>query len=94
MKLLDIIVLTVVISSLVSLLTYTEVIKFEKVLKIKWELIINLLLGISTIITWSLIEKNDYRTWIIALIPTILFIYTLVNYSKIKEVREFLLRTW
>ena len=94
MKIVEIIFTTIIISGVVGLLTYTELIQFEKVFRIKWEIIINIILGIITLIAWSMIEKNDFRTVIVAIIPTILLISCLVNYEKIKEVREFLLRTW
>ena len=84
----------IVLSSLIGLLAYTETIKFEKVFRIKWELIINIIFGVITIIAWSILEKNDYRTWLLAIIPTVLFISTLINYSRIKEIRIFLLETW
>ena len=94
MNLIEEIIGVIVLSSLIGLLAYTETIKFEKVFKIKWELIINIIFGVITIIAWSILEKNDYRTWLIAIIPTVLFISTLINYSRIKEIRIFLLETW
>ena len=94
MKIIEIIVVVIVLSSLIGLLAYTETIKFEKVFRIKWELIINIIFGVITVIAWSILEKNDYRTWLLAFIPTVLFVSTLINYTRIKEIRIFLLGTW
>lgn len=88
-------ILTIIgLISLVSFLGCMEVLSFEKIFRIKWELIIAILLFISMVLTFSIIDTKDYRTFVLFAIPTFLFISWIVNYNKIKEIREFLLRTW
>ena len=61
----------------------------KKLFSIKWELIIFILLGIATIIAWSVwqTEKQDWRMLVLTIIPTILFIVWIICYSQIKEFR-------
>ena len=61
----------------------------KKLFSIKWELIIATLLGITTLVAWSVwqTEKQDWRMLVLILIPTILFIVWIISYSQIKEFR-------
>ena len=61
----------------------------KKLFSIKWELIIAILLGITTLISWSVwqTEKQDWRMLVLTIIPTILFIVWIICYSQIKEFR-------
>lgn len=61
----------------------------KKLFSIKWELIIAILLGITTLISWSVwqTEKQDWRMLVLTIIPTILFIAWIISYSQIKEFR-------
>lgn len=61
----------------------------KKLFSIKWELIIAILLGITTLISWSVwqTEKQDWRMLVLTIIPTILFIVWIISYSQIKEFR-------
>jgi len=68
----------------------------KKVFSIKWELIIAILLGITTLISWSLLETgdNDWRIIALSLIPTFCLIVWIISYSKIKEFRLEVKKLW
>lgn len=68
----------------------------KKVFSIKWELIIAILLGITTLISWSLWETdvNDWRIIALILIPTFCLIVWIISYSKIKEFRLEVKKLW
>ncbi len=69
-----------------------------KLFKIKWETIIAILVGIVTIIAWSLYESGcdlkDWRMLVITLISTALFIVTIIGYQNIKNFRHEVLKLW
>ena len=69
-----------------------------KLLKIKWETIISILVGLVTIISWSLYESGcDFKDWrmlVITLISTVLFIVTIIGYQDIKKFRHDVLKMW
>ena len=68
----------------------------KKVFSIKWELIIAILLGITTLISWSVwqTEKQDWRMLVLTIIPTILFIVWIISYNQIKEFRLEVKNLW
>lgn len=61
----------------------------KKFLSIKWELIIVILLGIVTIIAWSVWETDhqDWRILVLTIIPTLALVVWIISYSKVKEFR-------
>lgn len=61
----------------------------KKFFSIKWELIIVILLAITTLVSWSVwqTEKQDWRMLVLVLIPTICLIVWIISYSQIKEFR-------
>ena len=61
----------------------------KKFLSIKWELIIVILLGIVTILSWSVWETDhkDWRILVLTIIPTLALVVWIISYSKIKEFR-------
>lgn len=68
----------------------------KTILKIKWELIIAILLGILTITSWSIWEtgSQDWRVLVITLINTIALIVWIISYSQIKAFRKEVYRLW
>ena len=68
----------------------------KKVFYIKWEKIILVFLIIYSLINWSIIFINlkEILLYLFALIPTLISIFWIIKYNDIKEVREYLLRTW
>ena len=68
----------------------------KKLFSIKWELIIAILLGITTLISWSVwqTEKQDWRMLVLTLIPTICLIVWIISYSTIKEFRKQVKDLW
>lgn len=61
----------------------------KKLFSIKWELITAILLGLTTLISWSVwqTEKQDWRMLVLTIIPTIAFIVWIISYFQIKEFR-------
>ena len=68
----------------------------KKVFYIKWEKIILVFLIIYSLINWTIIFINlkEILLYLFALIPTLITIFWIIKYNDIKEVREYLLRTW
>lgn len=68
----------------------------KKVLSIKWELIIAIILGINSLVSWSLWETNikDWRIVALILIPTIGFIAWIICYNQIKQFRLEVKKLW
>ena len=68
----------------------------KKVFYIKWEKIILVFLIIYSLINWTIIFINlkEILLYLFALIPTLISIFWIIKYNDIKEVREYLLRTW
>lgn len=68
----------------------------KTILRIKWELVIAILLGISALVSWSLweTENHDWRLLVLLLIPTIVFAVWIISYSQIKEIRKEVLKLW
>ena len=68
----------------------------KKLFYIKWEKIILVFLIIYSLINWSIIFINlkEILLYLFALIPTLISIFWIIKYNDIKEVREYLLRTW
>lgn len=68
----------------------------KKLFSIKWELIIAILLGITTLISWSIYQSDlkDWRMVVLTIIPTILFIVWIICYSQIKEFRLTVKSLW
>ena len=61
----------------------------KKFLSIKWELIIAILLGITTLISWSVwqTEEQDWRMLVLTLVPTLALIIWIICYNQTKEFR-------
>lgn len=68
----------------------------KKLFSIKWELVIAILLGITTLTSWLVwqTEKQDWRMLVFTIIPTILFIVWIICYSQIKEFRLTVKSLW
>lgn len=68
----------------------------KKVFSIKWELVIAILLGLTSIISWSLWETdvNDWRIIALILIPTFCLIVWIISYNQIKEFRLEVKKLW
>lgn len=68
----------------------------KKVFSIKWELVIAILLGLTSIISWSLWETdvNDWRIIVLILILTFCLIVWIISYNQIKEFRLEVKNLW
>ena len=67
----------------------------KTIFKIKWELVITVLLAIATIFSYSVyLEIKDYRLFIVSATSSVLLITMILGYNQAKIFRHEVLRLW
>lgn len=67
----------------------------KTIFKIKWELVITVLLAITTIFSYSVyLEIKDYRLFIVSATSSVLLITMILGYNQVKIFRHEVLRLW
>lgn len=68
----------------------------KKLLRIKWELIMMLLITLTTIYGWIVYSNyaDDIRLLALACITTFMFLMVLFSYKTIKNIRKEILTLW
>jgi hypothetical protein len=67
----------------------------KTIFKIKWELVITVLLAIATIFSYSVyLEIKDYRLFIVSATSSVLLITMILGYNQVKIFRHEVLRLW
>ena len=66
----------------------------KKILRIKWEIIMTLILFATTIYGWVVYTKyvNDIKVLAMACITTFMYVFILISYKSIKNIRHEVLR--
>jgi len=68
----------------------------KALLKIKWELVVTILMAICTLISWSIFQNdlNDWRMLVLTFIPTIMLCTMIASYTSIKDFRHEVINLW
>lgn len=67
----------------------------KTIFKIKWELVITILLATATIFSYSVyLEIKDYRLFIVSATSSVLLITMILGYNQVKIFRHEVLRLW